>query len=68
MHIFNIRSMVFNHACVLELIINVFRILWVIPTIIGITHKGHGCECRIYTRLIEIYIHIGHKYFFGGGG
>ena len=42
--------------------------MWNIPTVVDITHRGYGCECRIYSQKIEIDLHIGTKYFCGGGG
>ena len=45
----------------------VFCILRNIPTIVGITCRGHGCEYGIYVQLILIDKHIGNTFYCGGG-
>ena len=39
-----------------------------IPTVFSITHRGDGCECRIYAWLIVIGVSIYTKDCRGGGG
>ena len=67
MHAFGIQSADLNHACILGLRSNLFRIMRNFPTAVGITGRGHVFECRIYVVLIVINLHIGYN-FYGGGG
>ena len=68
MHAFNVQLADQNRAYVLGSSRNLFRILRNIPTVVGITRRGHGCECRIYARLIVIDLCIGTKSCCGRGG
>ena len=52
----------------MELSWNSLRVQKNIPTVVGITCKGHGCEFVIYVQLVSINWHIGTIYFRGGGG
>ena len=45
-----------NCARILGLIKNLLRILWNILTVVGITFRGHVCECIIYAKYILINI------------
>ena len=38
-----------------------------IPTVVGITCRGHGCKCGIHVWLIVIYVRVGTKYFCSRG-
>ena len=42
--------------------------MWKITTAVGITRRGHGCECGIYARFIVIDPYIGTNLLYGGGG
>ena len=52
---------------ILGLSSNLFRILQDIPTVVGITCRGHIRECRIYVQLILIDIRIGTNLLCGRG-
>ena len=40
----------------------------IITTVVGITHRGTGCECGMYVRLMIFDLRIGTKIFRSGGG
>ena len=54
-----------NHPCVYSLSGNLFHIMCNIISMVGITHRFHGCEFRVYEQLVLINICIGNKYFYG---
>ena len=39
-----------------------------IYTVAGITCRGHGCDWKLYARLIVIVLRMYTKIFCGGGG
>ena len=41
---------------------------FIITNLVGMTHKGHSCECIFYVRLMIIYLRICTKYLCGGCG
>ena len=47
---------------------NSFHVLWNIPTIFSITHRGHSCECKICAQFIVMGVRIYDKYFCDGVG
>ena len=53
---------------VLGLSKNLFHTLHNITTVVGILHRGNGCEWVFYAHFIEMYIKIGNKDVCGGYG
>ena len=47
-----------SQFCILGLNGNLFLILWNIPTVVGMIHRGHGCKWEIYAQLIVTNIYI----------
>ena len=45
---------------------SVFHIRKNIPTVVGISHRGHVCKYTIYAQLIIIDLHIYYKTLCGG--
>ena len=56
---FDIQSTYFNHVCVLGLSRDLLCLIVNIPTVVGITHRGHGCGCEVYVLLILICLRRG---------